>query len=387
MQSLYADENMANSGSGIQARRDKRALGDISNVVGGGGANAPTSRRQLTKAAPVAPSRKSTSGLAGLKQQPLQGGEEAVRLEQQQEQQQQQIPQEIENLLPRRVPAYVNRRTLDPAVVRDVDVEDDGNPLAVVGLVNDIFTHFRSRETRFVANPAYMASQRDVNEKMRAILVDWLVDVHLKFKLVPEVLYLTVNLIDRFLSQRSVARQKLQLVGVTAMLIASKYEEIYAPETRDFVYISDRAYTREEILKMEAVVLSVLKFDLTIPSPLKFLDRALKVAGASRQEHLYADFCLELAQVDFRMVRFPPSMLAAACVNVAGRVFARWEWDATLEVYTGYTEEDLLECCDEIVDLIHRSESSNLTAVRRKYSSSKYLEIAKTPVDMLMDFE
>jgi hypothetical protein len=90
--------------------------------------------------------------------------------------------------------------------------------------------------------------QTDINEKMRAILVDWLIEVHYKFKLMPETLFLTVNLIDRFLEKIDVVRTKLQLVGVTAMLIACKYEEIYAPEVRDFVYITDKAYTREEIL-------------------------------------------------------------------------------------------------------------------------------------------
>jgi cyclin B len=75
-----------------------------------------------------------------------------------------------------------------------------------------------------------MEAQPDVNEKMRDILIDWLVEVHLKYKLVPETLYLTVSLIDKYLEKVVVNREKLQLVGVTAMLIASKYEEIYAPE-------------------------------------------------------------------------------------------------------------------------------------------------------------
>ena len=91
-----------------------------------------------------------------------------------------------------------------------------------------------------------MSTQTDINDKMRAILIDWLVEVHLKFKLMPETLYLTVNLIDRFLSKKPVTRKNLQLVGVTAMLVASKYEEIWAPEVRDFVYISDKAYTRDQ---------------------------------------------------------------------------------------------------------------------------------------------
>ena len=66
-------------------------------------------------------------------------------------------------------------------------------------------------------------------------------------------------------------RSKLQLVGVAAMLVAAKYEEIYAPEVKDFVYITDRAYTEREILKMEIKILAVLNFDLGRPLPLHFL--------------------------------------------------------------------------------------------------------------------
>jgi hypothetical protein len=97
---------------------------------------------------------------------------------------------------------------------------------------------------------------------MRSILIDWLIEVHLKFKLVPESLYLTVNLIDRYLEKEQVNRQKLQLVGVTAMLIACKYEEIYPPIVKDFVYITDNAYTKEEILEQEHRMLRVLDFNI-----------------------------------------------------------------------------------------------------------------------------
>jgi G2/mitotic-specific cyclin-B, other len=120
--------------------------------------------------------------------------------------------------------------------------------------------------------------QTDINEKMRAILVDWLIEVHYKFKLMPETLFLTVNLIDRYLDKVDVVRTKLQLVGVTAMLIACKYEEIYAPEVRDFVYITDKAYTKEEILQMEFLMLSTLDFCICAPSSFRFLERFSKVA-------------------------------------------------------------------------------------------------------------
>ena len=107
-----------------------------------------------------------------------------------------------------------------------------------------------------------MEKQDDINDKMRSILIDWLIEVHLKFKLVPESLYLTVNLIDRYLEKEQVNRQKLQLVGVTAMLIACKYEEIYPPIVKDFVYITNNAYTKEEILEMERKMLQALDFNI-----------------------------------------------------------------------------------------------------------------------------
>lgn len=116
---------------------------------------------------------------------------------------------------------------------------------------------------------------------MRAILVDWLIEVHHKFKLLPETLFLTINLIDRYLEKQTIIRTKLQLVGVTAMLIASKYEEIYAPEVRDFVYITDKAYSKEEILQQEFNLLTSLSFNVCTPSSYRFLERFSKVANAS----------------------------------------------------------------------------------------------------------
>ena len=128
-------------------------------------------------------------------------------------------------------------------------------------------------EEKDLPSPNYMNRQNDVNEKMRGILVDWIIEVHLKFKLLPETLFLTVGLIDRYLEKTQIMRTKLQLVAVSAMLIASKYEEIYAPEVRDFVFITDNAYTREEILTMEMSILTTLQFNITSPSAFRFLER------------------------------------------------------------------------------------------------------------------
>lgn len=92
-----------------------------------------------------------------------------------------------------------------------------------------------------------MKKQSDINHSMRAILVDWLVEVAEEYKLLPQTLYLTINYIDRFLSVMSVLRGKLQLVGTACMLVAAKFEEIYPPDVSDFVFITDDTYTTKQV--------------------------------------------------------------------------------------------------------------------------------------------
>ena len=97
---------------------------------------------------------------------------------------------------------------------------------------------------------------------MRGILVDWIIEVHLRFKLLPETLFLTINLIVRYLDKTQIMRTRLQLVAVAALWIASKYEEIYLPELKDFVFISDNAYSKDEIRAMERSILMTLEFSI-----------------------------------------------------------------------------------------------------------------------------
>ena len=139
-----------------------------------------------------------------------------------------------------------------------IDYNNRGVPEEVAPYAKEIFKNLRNNEGRFLPKAGYMAQQSDINEKMRAILIDWLVDVHLKFKLINETLFLTVNLIDRYLAEAQVSRQKLQLVGITALFTACKYEEIYPPDLKDFVYVTDKAYTKKQIIQMEEKMLKVL---------------------------------------------------------------------------------------------------------------------------------
>ena len=79
----------------------------------------------------------------------------------------------------------------------------------------------------------------------------WLVEVHLKFKLLPETLYITISVIDRYLEHQVVPRRDYQLLGVTAMMVASKYEERYPPNIHDFIHITDYTYEKNEMVDLE----------------------------------------------------------------------------------------------------------------------------------------
>ena len=237
-----------------------------------------------------------------------------------------------------------------------------------------MYAHFREKEFRASVSSTYMTRQPHINEKMRAILVDWLVEVHLKFKLVPETLYLTVNLIDRFLELETVERSRLQLVGVTGLLLAAKYEEIYPPELRDLVYITDKAYTKEEILAMEERMLKALDYKVTIASTHCFLVRYLKAAHADRRMVWLASYIAERTLQEYGMLKFYPSMIAASAVCLARKNLGRNAWSPTLLKYAQYTEASLRPCLQEISTILEST--SSLQAAKKKYNSQKFGQVS-----------
>jgi len=260
-----------------------------------------------------------------------------------------------------------------------IDRGDAENPQKVAEYAADVFTYLKAREgVQALKIPDYMGNQEDVTEKMRMILVDWLVEVHWKFKLSPDTLFLTINLLDRYLSKCSVRRTKLQLVGVTCMLIASKHEEIYPPEIKDFVHVTDKAYSKTEILDMEVSVLNGLKFQITTPSPLYFLQRMVKLQECSPEHVSLAQYLLELTLGHYRSVRHPPSHLAAAALFLANKIMKiSPAWKPELAEQTEYAESQIKGCAKEMCALLQAAEKASLQAVRKKFSQTQFNRVAK----------
>ncbi|XP_063272784.1 G2/mitotic-specific cyclin-B3 isoform X3 [Prinia subflava] len=246
--------------------------------------------------------------------------------------------------------------------VEDIDKEQLGDPYANAEYAKEIFEYMREREEKFML-PDYMEKQTDISGDMRAILVDWMVEVQENFELNHETLYLAVKLVDHYLVEVVSMREKLQLIGSTAILIASKFEERCPPCVDDFLYICDDAYKREELIAMEMSILSTLKFDINIPIPYRFLRRFAK-------EYDYA--------------RESPSKLAASCLLLALTMKNLGGWTPTLEYYSGYSAQDLHPLVKRLNFLLTYQPRDKLNAVRSKYSHRVFFEVAKvTPMDML----
>ncbi len=210
-----------------------------------------------------------------------------------------------------------------PAGVRNLDEEEREDPLMVSEYAPEIYEYLRELEKQTLPNPKYMDHQEELEWNMRGILVDWLIEVHGRFHLLPETLYLAVNIVDRFLSLKVVQLDRLQLVGIAAMFIASKYEEVLSPHVANFRHVADDGFTEHEILSAERYILGALSYDLSYPNPINFLRRISKAEGYDIHTRTLAKYLLEISCLDHRLLRFPPSQLAAGAMYLSRMILDR----------------------------------------------------------------
>uniref|UniRef100_U5EVM6 Putative cyclin b n=1 Tax=Corethrella appendiculata TaxID=1370023 RepID=U5EVM6_9DIPT len=274
-------------------------------------------------------------------------------------------------------------------MIENIDQNDYENPLLVSEYVNDIYAYLNQMESIYGIRENYLYKQKEITSKMRAILIDWINEVHLQFKLEIETYYMAVSLIDRYLQVvDDTAKKQLQLVGVTALFIASKYEELYPPEIQDFVFITDDTYNKKQILKMEMNLVRALDFQIAKPLPIHFLRRFSKASKAEDINHTLAKYLIELASVDYGMVHYKPSEIAAAALFISLTLFplpnsttltksANNVWTSTIEFYTTYKFEHIKPIVNKLATICRNAPQQKLQAIYAKYSSSKFESIAK----------
>ncbi|CAI4055098.1 hypothetical protein SUVZ_16G3900 [Saccharomyces uvarum] len=254
----------------------------------------------------------------------------------------------------------------------DLDAEDVNDPFMVSEYVNDIFEYLHQLEVITLPKKEDLYQHRNIHQN-RDILVNWLVKIHNKFGLLPETLYLAINIMDRFLCRELVQLDKLQLVGTSCLFIASKYEEVYSPSIKHFASETDGACTEDEIKEGEKFILKTLKFNLNYPNPMNFLRRISKADDYDIQSRTLAKFLLEISLVDFRFIGILPSLCAAAAMFMSRKMLGKGKWDGNLIHYSGgYTKEELAPVCHMIMDylvspIVHDE-------FHRKYQSRRFMK-------------
>ncbi|CAC21469.1 G1/S-specific B-type cyclin Cig2 [Schizosaccharomyces pombe] len=263
--------------------------------------------------------------------------------------------------------------TLQKDRVSNVDDHLSSNPLMAEEYAPEIFEYIRKLDLKCLPNPKYMDQQKELTWKMREILNEWLVEIHSNFCLMPETLYLAVNIIDRFLSRRSCSLSKFQLTGITALLIASKYEEVMCPSIQNFVYMTDGAFTVEDVCVAERYMLNVLNFDLSYPSPLNFLRKISQAEGYDAQTRTLGKYLTEIYLFDHDLLRYPMSKIAAAAMYLSRRLLRRGPWTPKLvESSGGYEEHELKEIA--YIMLHYHNKPLEHKAFFQKYSSKRFLK-------------
>lgn len=213
-------------------------------------------------------------------------------------------------------------------------------------------------------------------------MVEWIIDVHRKFRLMSETLYVTINIVDRYLSLKQIKKSELHLLGVTALLISTKYEEIYPPELKDLLSVSENKFTKQEVLKMEAKILSTLDFDFMYPSSLRFLERFRKLSNTASDDQIFyfAQYINEIALLDASLLKYKQSEIAASSIILSARAIKRINaWNKEMEKCTGYKEEDLKVAIEDVKQFVYEVNPKFLQTLKYKFSKQEYFEVANIP--------
>ena len=285
-----------------------------------------------------------------------------------------------------------------PDGVKDIDSPDlDDNPQLCSEYALEMYQYLKERESLSTMKAGHLDSTL-CNAKMRAVVVDWLVEVQLQFTLMNESLYAAISFMDRYMAVegKRVSRQKLQLVGAASLFLASKIEEIMPPMAADFVYITDGAYTEKQFKQMEIDILRVLNFDLFEPLSLHFLRRFSKAGDVDMLQHGLAKYIIEVSLLEYTLVPVARSKIAAAALYLSVYLLKPEAeegelWNPTLVFYSGYTKDEILSVVSTQAAAIvritaemkktkaERKGKEAVDAIGRKYRSKKLLGVADLP--------
>ncbi len=250
------------------------------------------------------------------------------------------------------------------------------NPQIPYEYLNDIYSSLIQEEKQIETN-LYIDFQTDINEKMRGILIDWLIEVHNKFGLKEETLFLTAYILDKYLSIEFIPRSRLQLLGVASLMIACKQEEILVPCVSDLVFVTDNAYTKTEVLEMEKQILKTLEFKLVSPSSLRFFEIISHSLKLTDQMIALGKYILVVMNLNYKMIKYIPSLRACTTAYIVMKYYKYTNYTELYEKWNLNSDNSVLkECARETCHMMDNLGKLYSKGVNKMFASDKYYGVS-----------
>ena len=248
--------------------------------------------------------------------------------------------------------------------------------------MNESYSNLLEEEKSLIIKPkyGYMSFQTDINEKMRAILVDWIVEIHDKFHLKSQTLYHTIWLIDTYLSIKYIKRSDFQLLGLGCLYISCKFYEIYYPQLKECVEATDGAYSKEDLLKIEKDILKTINYNLLSPSQDDFYNIISKYFGFNEKQYFLGKYFMENSLIDYNMIKYSPSVIAISCIYIVMKFFNLSNYKklySTSIIYEKCPQKIIKDTARELCFLVKNLNCSEFKAIKEKYSNEEYCKVAE----------
>ena len=225
----------------------------------------------------------------------------------------------------------------------------------------------------------YMKQQNDINEKMRAILIDWIIEVHYKYHFKRKTLLQTVTIIDLYLSNKTISKKNFQLLGIASLLISCKENEMYYPRTQEFIYMTNNAYTKNELLKMEAHVLNILNFEILSPSADEFYNILSKCFSFNKEQKFLGEYFMDSSLIDYKMLKYTPSIIATACAYIVMKFYGIKKYKdlySSNMVMMDSPQKVIKDCTRDLCFFVKNLSNSSLKAAKEKYSLEQFGKVS-----------
>jgi hypothetical protein len=265
--------------------------------------------------------------------------------------------------------------------IEDADrLGDPDDPLDCHDFDLEVYHFMRSAEMSNLPSPDVFSNQTGVTPRMRATVVDWLVEVHRKLRMHTDTLYLTVMLIDQYLTVNTIDKTDLQRLGCAALLLAAKSGELHPPTVLDLVELSEQSFSIDALKQMEASLFASVQFHVDPVLPSMFLKRFLRLTKTDLRLSMLSHFILETSLLEAEFIGMVPSKLAAAAICLATALErGPNQWDSYLQKNTGYALSHLSDTVQKLLQLVLTSSTGRFQTIRKKYSTQQMCRASAGP--------